>query len=271
MRKPRKNTLLAPRQQRAARTRLGAALAAYIGLSALAVSLFHPQTAFSANNQTASPPALTAKAIKRHLDDFMTMYIKALPHQKGQDIRYTVDQLDVRVRLTPCDAPLSIEPYQRQSIRSAGKITLLVECDTPQRWRLFVPVSIRISDQVVVIQAATPRNTELTEAILGYQTVDVSTLRQDYFRDIASIRGFTTRQFLRQGTVISQRHITPPHVVRRNQQVMIVAQGEHLSVKTAGIALSDGKVGDWIRVKNTASQRIVEGRVTSAGNIEIAN
>ncbi|MEJ2681571.1 MAG: flagellar basal body P-ring formation chaperone FlgA, partial [Gammaproteobacteria bacterium] len=202
---------------------------------------------------------------------FMRTYIRDYPKQSGQEISYTIEQLDLRITLNPCETPLVVAPYQRQPTSATSKITLQIACSAPKRWRLFVPVNIQITDRVVVAQVATPRNTTLTANELGYQYLDVSRLRQDYFRDIHAITGYSTRQFLRQGAIVSRHLVTPPRVVHKNQTVNIVATGELLAVKATGTALSDGKVGDWIRVKNSSSKRIVEGRVTANGSIEITH
>ena len=69
--------------------------------------------------------------------------------------------------------------------------------------------------------------------------------------------------------VITPRMIEEPKVVKKGDEVMIVATKGALSVRSSGVALSDGRVGQQISVKNSATKRIVKARVKRKGLVQV--
>jgi flagella basal body P-ring formation protein FlgA len=210
--------------------------------------------------KTMTSDALTG-AIRRH--------IKSAIEQEslldGQSIDFTIEQLDLRIALSACSTPLEIEPYHQRNKTFSGRMTLQVTCQTPKPWRLFVPINFKRMDRVVTTAQPLPRRTALNESMLTYKTQDVSRLSNGYFRDKSALKGFETKYFIQQGHILSAHQLIPPTLIRRQQEVTIVSRSQNVSVKAAGIALSDGKKGDRIKVRNKKSQRIIEVKVGEDG------
>ncbi len=62
---------------------------------------------------------------------------------------------------------------------------------------------------------------------------------------------------------------SPPLLVRRRDVVRLVARTRYLTVTATGQALQDGRRGQFIRVRNLKSQRVVVGQVVDAGVVEV--
>ncbi|MEY4377650.1 MAG: Chaperone for flagella basal body P-ring formation [Pseudomonadota bacterium] len=60
-----------------------------------------------------------------------------------------------------------------------------------------------------------------------------------------------------------------PPAVRRNAPVTLTAGTPAFRVVTDGIALADGAMGAWVRVRNSTSGRELEGRVTGEGEVSL--
>ena len=58
-------------------------------------------------------------------------------------------------------------------------------------------------------------------------------------------------------------------IIKKGQQVNIVAEKSGLRVQMTGIALENGHQDEVIRVRNKSSYRVVEGQVINEGEVKI--
>lgn len=96
--------------------------------------------------------------------------------------------------------------------------------------------------------------------------VDLQRFRRQGFSNIDAVIGAKTKKNLRAGEVIESNDIC---VVCRNETVTIKAVKSGMTITTKGTALTDGSHGEQIRVKNTKSNRIIEGRVTGISEVTV--
>ena len=96
------------------------------------------------------------------------------------------------------------------------------------------------------------------------------TLIPDAFSDLGELEGMAARRSIRAGEVIRANMLTAPQLVKRGDQVRIVAKREQIEVSMAGEALDNGARGAIIRVKNSSGNQI-RARVIEAGTVEPAD
>lgn len=78
-----------------------------------------------------------------------------------------------------------------------------------------------------------------------------------------------TARRLAAGETLTARHVARPLLVRRGHAVTLEAGGGGISVSAPGRALEDGGRGDPVRVRNTRSERVVEGRVIGQDRVRV--
>ncbi len=98
----------------------------------------------------------------------------------------------------------------------------------------------------------------------------ISCLPQDVITSPQEVIGKELKISLKAGTILRMTYIAPPTLIKRHQQVYIVAVGKNFIVRAKGIALQDGKKGEYIRVRNISSKKIVWGRVISSKEVEVS-
>lgn len=103
---------------------------------------------------------------------------------------------------------------------------------------------------------------------LLHQRHDI-TLAPDTFSDFSELEGMAARRSIRAGEVIRPNMLVAPQLVKRGDQVRIVARREQIEVSMAGEALDNGTRGAIIRVKNSSGTQI-RARVIEAGTVEPA-
>jgi flagella basal body P-ring formation protein FlgA len=75
---------------------------------------------------------------------------------------------------------------------------------------------------------------------------------------------------LNAGVPITGDILSQPVLIKRGEAVTITAEGDGLSVKMPGVAMSDGRRGEQIRIKNNNSAKIVDAQVTDAGQVTVS-
>jgi flagella basal body P-ring formation protein FlgA len=174
--------------------------------------------------------------------------------------------VDPLLRLVECDAPLQATAGNYRA--GARRLTVQVECGGQVRWRVWVPVTLRLRVPVVVASRLGPRGTLLGpgDLTLVERESDGSSLQA---ADPQSLIGRRTRSDIPAGHPVGTANTTAEQLVRRGQQVTLLTTGSGLSVSGRGIAQSDGGLGSRIKVRSLSSERVVEGVVRSSEVVEI--
>lgn len=165
----------------------------------------------------------------------------------------------------------------RTSGPAVGRVQVRVIASAPQKplFDVAVILDVRHFDRVVMTTKAIDRGHVLTATDLYADRCDVTEL-SDYCSKPGELIGATARRSVRalmpvrmsdvEGAVHSEGGI----LVKRRDHVKMVARVGVLSVAATGEALQEGRLGETIRLRNTESNATVQGRVTSAGEVEIS-
>jgi flagella basal body P-ring formation protein FlgA len=174
---------------------------------------------------------------------------------------------DPRLRLRACSQPLAAAVVGGQA--AATRLTVEVRCAAPEAWRLYVPVQVTGSRPVVVAARALARDTILAAGDVRLAPRDVGTSGYASFASLADVVGQRVRRDLAEGTVLIPGLIDRPPLVRRGQEVMLEARAAGLTVRMAGLARRDGRLGETIPVENISSGEVREAIVRSAKSVEV--
>lgn len=178
-----------------------------------------------------------------------------------------ISRLDARLRLHKCSQPL--QAGLDNNSPPLGRLTVRVRCDGDTPWSIFVPAHVSLHLDVVVAKHPVKRNSLLQAGDLMLAERDISTLGQGYFLDPQQVTGALATRALNTGQAVQPNQIRTPPMVKRGDQVVISARSGAISVRMPGEALSDGSLGQQIRVRNSRSQRVVHARVVAPGQVEV--
>lgn len=213
---------------------------------------------FSLFLHAATPEELSfiQKAAEDHANSVMTVPEHGSIVVKASDI-------DSRIKASLCPSPLETSSTTKGQITS--NITVLVACPE-DNWRVYVPVRISVSMPLVTTNRSLSRGEIISETDLSLTMIDLDSYRRQGFDSIENLIGAKLKKNVRAGTVIERGDIC---VVCRNEKVIIKAIKQGMVITTKGTALSDGSLGDQIRVKNDKSSRVIEGVVTGIAEISV--
>lgn len=194
-------------------------------------------------------------------------YVQNQAAEDHNKVEITVGTLDPRLRLHRCDKPL--EAFKPPGSRMIGNTSIGVKCVGATPWKLYVPVKISIYKNVLIAKRYLKRGAKIKASDIELYERDLSTVTRGYMTEPQQAVGMILKQPLMVDAILTPAMLEAQKLVRRGEGVIILAKDNGIEVRMKGKALVDGSNGQIIRVKNLASQRIIEGQVISRGIVSV--
>lgn len=227
----------------------------FFHLIPLTLTLCVTTTAASAENS----------AVRTAVDRFMHSYNAKLVKQFGSDLRveYTVTALDSQP-IADCPAPLGL------STKDTGQLTsrINVQVSCPGGWSIYLPVDLSILRPVVIALKPLAPGSTIDDDDVQLAETDITQLLGQYLTRLDEAVGMSAKRSIMQGRPLTSQQLVPPLLIRRGDSVVINAASGGIVVKTTGTAMTDGRRGEQIRIKNQGSARVIDARVTGQGEVQ---
>lgn len=94
-------------------------------------------------------------------------------------------------------------------------------------------------------------------------------LRERILSDSSQVNGLVARRDLPAGAPLLAGFFEAPHAVERGDTVAVLASQGGAHIEAQGLALSAGRCGDVIGVRNPRSNRTYKARIAAAGRVEV--
>lgn len=175
--------------------------------------------------------------------------------------------LDPRLRLVQCATPL--DAFLPSNVPAAAKTTVGVRCSAPAPWTVYVPVNTEVEAPVLVLKRALAKQAIVTAADVELQTRRLPGTAAGFIGELSELTGRHLKRTLAAGTALSVDVLLADVLVKRGQQVTLLAANGPFEIRAQGQALSEGAANQRIRVQNLASRKIVEGVVENAATVRV--
>ena len=203
-------------------------------------------------------------SIRMQAEEFIAAYPYASPYPP----RFELGRLDSRLRLKACPERLAIDFSRRE--QTHGNVALLLRCPAGTNWKIHLPVKIEVFDDVLVADRPLLKGQKIDDSAVTYRKHDVSRLKNGYYSKDSELGMLEARRNLARGTVLTPANLSPLMLVRAGQQVTLMLDYNGLQVKSSGKALQSARLGELVRVRNSQSQKIVQGVVAGEGLVRIS-
>lgn len=200
--------------------------------------------------------------IEQHLINQLVGYTEG-------SIQVSADKLDPRLTLQQCpDDKLTVfNPYQTSLLNTN---TMGIRCvDEQNHWTLYVPVHVTVLKTVLVTKRALIKGSKISDNDLQQVEMDSQRLKQGYFTDKQQLIGLISKQNIPPNSPLNPYNIELAKLIHKGEQVAIIATDNLLTISMDGIALSEGVLGDLIKVKNKSSHKIVEAQISGKKQVKI--
>jgi len=222
----------------------------------------------AASAQPASDPAPNPQ-LRQSVDRFMTAYIGKLKARLAPKTRveYSVAPLDNRLNVADCSKPVKIET--RDNGQPNARINLQVSCQ-PENWSIYLPIDLAMYRPVVVSVKPLTHGSTIEADDVQLTEYNVSQITGSYMSSLDEVIGKDVKRSIAAGLPVQEQQLMPPLMVKRGEAVMIRASSSIVAVKVSGIAMTDGRLGEQIRIKNDSSSRIVSATMVGPNLAEVA-
>lgn len=188
------------------------------------------------------------------VDSIRAAALAAIPDPRGAEAT-----LDPALRMPRCAQPLQA--------RQSGAGTVEVAC--PSGWRLFVPVRMDRSQEVLVLARGVAAGEPITPDMFIVERRDASRIAGAAVAGPAAALGRVARRTLSAGSVLTAGDLVAPRLVRRGDSIALIARQHGIEVRMAGRALGDAGENERVSVENLSSRRVVQGMVNAAGDVVV--
>lgn len=189
----------------------------------------------------------------------------SLEVDEGRRVEIEAGKVDARLDMPRCSEPLSFEPQQNGR---GGRMLVKTSCEAQNRWSVYLPLQYREYAQAVVSTRPIARGTSLGTDDIALREVPVQKTGGNFLPALDQALGKIATRNLAAGQVLQISALKAPLLVKRGDQVVILAKTGPISVRMNGTAMAAGSAEQQIRVKNTRSQRVIKARVVGPGLVE---
>lgn len=177
------------------------------------------------------------------------------------------DALDPRLRLPECVHPLEAKIGGDGTLRA--RMPVGVRCSDAHGWSIYLIVRIESEVTVLIAQRALPRDALPRATDFTLETRRVPGISTQFVTSTSGLDGRQLRRPVRAGEALASDALAIAPLVRRGQEVTVLAHGGGMEVRATGVALADGRPEERIRVQNRSTLRVIEGVVRAAGLVEV--
>lgn len=197
---------------------------------------------------------------------FLIEVTKKISWIKGEFVveRFGLEPKDIKI---PKECSYTVNFSNRPSPGFVSLTFVFKDKEKELKVKTWGHVEVWVS--AVVSSRALSKGEVLTREELAFQKKPFTRLPSDAVFNEEEVIGKELKTSLKPGEVIRRSYLNEPLVIKKNQEVLIVARSRSLLVRAKGKALQEGRLGDRIRVKNISSKKEIWGRVISPNEVEV--
>lgn len=187
--------------------------------------------------------------------------------EKGYRSDFDVGNIDPRFNEKGCTTPLEFS-LNRSPLTQAN-LTVLAECSDATPWKIYITTKFNVYGNVVYASNTLARSHRIQKDDLVVREEAINKHHYTSFSDINDVIGMIAKRSIRHDSIIQANLLQAPKLVKRGDDVVIMASTQGIMIKMRGTAMQDGELGQQISVKNTQSDRIVKARVSDSGLVSV--
>jgi flagella basal body P-ring formation protein FlgA len=221
---------------------------------ALALGFFtlgHAEEKFQSHNSIYE---LVKDTVARNINSSAEYEISVLP-------------LDSQLKLPECTEPL--EAFTTTNSIKAGRMAIGVRCNAEKKWSIFTSAVIKVYETVIVLSRPVQRGEIITRQHLTIEKRDISKLRGDFVTQAEQVENKQAARQMPTGAILGLKSFIEPKLIKRGDKIIISAIQPAFAIRMNGVAMMDGTKGQFIRIKNENSGRIINATVIEPGLVSV--
>ena len=153
-------------------------------------------------------------------------------------------------------------------ILSSSRFSLIFRVDDKVVKNMSIRGKIEARANIITTAIPVKKGTILAPRHLKETVMDISEIKDPGF-SADEFLGKKIKRSLRAGSPVNVSMVESLPVIHRGEKVKIVIQSGAMLLTATGLAHSDGKKNDLIRVQNINSNKVIFARVAAPGIVEV--
>jgi len=207
---------------------------------------------------------ISKERMKRIVAEFIGNNIKKLP---DADIRFTSVRVPENIILPTGKLEYTVIP-SKPGILGSSSFSIIFKVDGKTVKNCTVHGKLAAMAEIATAAVNVRKGRIITADQIELIRKDITNLDTPYFAVHQAV-GLLAKRSIRSGRALDSHNVEPPPVIRKGEPVKIIADKGTLQISTNGIAIMDGRPGDYIRVKNISSSKLVYCRVDAPGIVSV--
>ncbi|MES2675635.1 MAG: flagellar basal body P-ring formation chaperone FlgA [Pseudomonadota bacterium] len=216
----------------------------------------------SPNDLQAQPAIVGIEQLRLDIAQFLTAEYRST---NATRVNIKVGALDSRLRLE-CDQPLAFNLQDPSN--NGGNVNTQVACRGTSQWTILVPAQATVFRPMAVASRNLQRGELVNSEDVGVEVLDASQYRQGYSSNPEDIIGKELKYPVNKGDAFRESALNTQLAIKRGDEVSLESLAGSIRVVTTGTAITNGRIGQQIRVKNNQSTRIVSAKVIGPGKVQ---
>lgn len=205
----------------------------------------------------------------RHIDNQVQQYLYSFPElKKDNNTKIKIHSIDRRLKLSSCD---KLSFNLASGSRLIGKTSIRVVCKEPKEWSFYITATISRYTNIYVSNGSFSRGHIFREDDLYKSRKDIARLPFGYITNRKDIIGKELKRHIQAGRIVSPSQLRNPVVIKRGEIISLQRKTSDFMISMKGTAMMNGAIGERIRVRNSSSKRIIEGKIVQPGIVHIGN
>lgn len=207
---------------------------------------------------------ITADRIQMIIAEYLSSNKK---NQVKADIKFIPKSLPLPFTVPKGDLTCDVIP-SNPDILSSSSFSIIFKVDNKVVKNMSVRGKIEALARVVVAAEPLKKGLVLQPQHLNVVEMDISEISSPKL-DAQELIGMQLTRALPKGSPVLGSYAETLPVVIRGQKVKMIIESGSLQLTASGFAHSDGKLDQMIKVQNINSNKIVHGRVSGPGVVEV--
>lgn len=171
--------------------------------------------------------------------------------------------------VAPSGARLRVIPGSPEDALGRRPFTVILEIAGQEHGRLAVTAEVSVLARVVTATRTLRPDEVLEPDDVAVMPVRLRTARHDFLADLDEAIGKRVIKPVSAGAPIRRSALAEPYSVKKGDRVTIEAKRGGLTIQTAGVTKSAGKIGQIVAVTNQDSGREIRARVVGPGLVQV--
>lgn len=215
--------------------------------------------------------AMTSAAASSSMasDALLERRVHALLQEHTRDLgrETTITLHRSAARLPPCDDPQPFLTHPEQ--RLYGRVAVGVRCGEQGNQVRYLQAEVSVLVDHVVTASDIDRGATITAAALRLEEARLERLPRHALLNIDEAVGLMAARPLSAGTTLQTHHLRREALVKRGNQVTVMARGTGFSVTRKAKALDNGSLGESVRLRTEDGDRL-KATVIGRNQLEVA-